>query len=139
MYQLNECVYPQAAIVGTALIVVVQMDKETGTFVQSDDPDSGDNYYQGLTFDLFELFPIGPNGTLEEEHNTHITVYPNPAVDRLNVTLNKNTVIMVYNIMGQVVMRIEGHVGANTLDVSNLNSGIYYISAGSDAVKFVVK
>ena len=139
MYQYNECVYPQAAIVGTTLIVVAQMDDETGTFVQSDDLDSSNNYYQGLTFDLYELIPIGPFGTTEEEHNTHITVYPNPAVDRLNVTLNKNTVMMVYNIMGQVVMNIEGHVGANNIDVSNLNSGIYFISAGGDAKKFVVK
>ena len=140
MWMLDEFVFPQAAIVGSTLVIVVQADSETGTYVQDDDIDPDDCYYQGFTFDIYSLFPIGPIfGTPEVEHNTHITVYPNPAVDRLNVTLNKNAAVTIYNIMGQAVMNVNGHVGANTIDISNLSSGIYYISAGSDTQKFIVK
>ena len=57
MWELSECVYPQAAVVGTNLVVVSQFDMSTGTFVQGDDPDPDDNYYQGLTFDIDETFP----------------------------------------------------------------------------------
>jgi len=59
MWALNEFIYPQVAVVGTTLVVVVQTDSETGIFVQGDDSDSFDNHYQGFTFDLFDL-PIPP-------------------------------------------------------------------------------
>ena len=55
------------------------------------------------------------------------------------MTLNKSAEVTVYNIMGQVVMTVEGRMGINTLDISTLNSGIYFISAGNDTQKFIVK
>ena len=134
MYSYTENVYPQAAVINQTLIVAVQTDATTGTFVMGGDNESGDNLYQGFIFDL----PL-PVGVPEVSHNTHMTVYPNPAVDRLNVTLSNTTTMTVYNITGQAVMNVEGHVGANTLDISSLTSGIYFISAGNDTQKFIVK
>ena len=137
MYQYNECVYPQAAIVGNIIAIAAQMDGETGTFVMGDDPDGSNNYYQGLTFDLSDLFPFV--GVPEVSHNTHMSLYPNPAVEQLNVTLSQNDDIVIYNIMGQSMMNVEGHVGFNSINISNLNAGVYFISAGSDTKKFIVK
>ena len=139
MYQYNECVYPQAAVVGTTLVVASQMDGETGTFVMGDDADASNNYYQGLTFELTDLFGGVPVGVPEVSHNTHMSIYPNPAVEQLNVTLSQNADIVIYNIMGQNVMNVEGHAGANSINISSLNAGIYFISAGSDTQKFIVK
>ena len=139
MYQYNECVYPQAAVIGTTLVVAAQMDGETGTFVMSDDADGSNNYYQGLTFELNDLFPGVGVGVPEVSHNTHMSVYPNPAVEQLNVTLSQNADIVIYNIMGQNVMNVEGHAGVNSINISSLNAGIYFISAGSDTQKFIVK
>ena len=139
MYELSECVYPQAAVVGTTLVVAVQMDSETGTFVQSDDDDGTNNYYQGFTFELNDLFPGAGVGVSEVNHNTHMNVYPNPATDQLNITLSQNADIVIYNIMGQNVMNVEGHAGANAINISNLNAGIYFVNAGADIQKFVVK
>jgi hypothetical protein len=137
MYELSECVYPQAAVVGTTLIVAAQLDQETGTYVQNDESTPDDNYYQGFTFELDELFP--GVGVSEVSHNTHMSIYPNPAVDRLNVTLSQNADIVIYNIMGQNVMNVEGHAGANCININELGAGIYFISAGSDIQKFIVK
>ena len=137
MYSYTEFVYPQAAIVGHTLIVACQADETTGTVVQGGDNDPDDNLYLGFTFDLFDLYPY--YGTKETEHNTHITVYPNPAFEQLKVTLNKNAEVTVSNVMGQALMTAEGHVGVNTIDISNLNSGIYFINAGNDTQKFIVK
>jgi hypothetical protein len=138
MYDYSECVYPQAAVIGTTLVVAAQMDGTTGTFVQNDDPDGSDNYYQGLTFELTDLFPGVNVGTVENK-NVHMTLYPNPAVDHLNVTLSQNSNITVYNIMGQVIRTVEGHIGANQIDLSGMNAGVYFVSAGSDTQKFIVK
>ena len=137
MYLYSECVYPQAAIVGNIIAIAAQMDGETGTFVMGDDPDDSNNYYQGLTFDLSDLFPFV--GVPEVSHNTHMSLYPNPAVEQLNVTLSQNDDIVIYNIMGQSMMNVEGHVGFNSINISNLNAGVYFISAGSDTKKFIVK
>ena len=139
MLTYNEYVYNQATVIGQTLVIASQVDGMTGTFVQSDDTDAFDNYYQGLTFDLNDLFPNANVGVQEIEHNNYISVYPNPAVDQLNITLNKNAEVTVYNIMGQAVMTMEGRAGVNTLDISNLTSGIYFVNAGNDTQKFIVK
>ena len=139
MLTYTEHVYTQAAVVGTTLVVACQADGATGTFVQSDDNNALDNLYQGYTFDLNELFPEAGVGMPEVDNNTQISLYPNPAENNLNVTLNKSAEITVYNIMGQVVMNQQGNAGVNRLDISNLNSGVYFLSAGSDTQKFVVK
>ena len=139
MLTYTEHVYTQATVMGNTLIIACQTDGATGTSVMEDDPDSSDNLYTGFTFDLKDLFPDEGVGVSEIEHNNHISVYPNPAVDQLSVTLNKNAEVTIYNIMGQAVMTVEGRAGANTFDISNLNSGIYFVSAGNATQKFVVK
>ena len=139
MYSLSECVYPQAAVIGTTLVIAAQLDQEAGTFVQSDEQTADDNYYQGFTFELNDLFPNAGVGVPEVNHNTHMNLYPNPAVDQLNVILSQDADIVIYNIMGQNVMNVEGRAGANSINISNLNAGVYFISAGSDTQKFIVK
>ena len=139
MMTYTEHVYNQAAVVGNTLIVASQTDGQTGTFVQGDDNDAFDNCYSGFTYDLNDLFPGAGVGVPEMESNTQFTVYPNPAVGQINVTLNKNAEVTIHNIMGQTVMTMEGRIGVNTFDISSLNSGIYFLSAGNDTQKFVVK
>lgn len=141
MFQYTECVYPQAAITNNQLVIAVQMDGETDTYViaSGGDHDAFDNYYQGLTFDLYDLFGIDDVEEPAVVNSTKMTLYPNPAVDHINVTLSMNAEIVVYNTMGQAIRTIEGHAGVNQLDLNGLNSGIYFISAGSETQKFIVK
>lgn len=135
----SEVVYPQAAVIGNTLIICTMVDYAPGTSVQGDDDDSSDNHYHGLTFDLNEIFPEFDNVGETVSHNVRMNLYPNPAVDQLTVNLSQNADIVVYNIMGQKVMSMEGRVGDNSINVSNLSSGIYFVNAGSDTQKFIVK
>lgn len=136
LWEYSEFVYPQVAVAGTTLVIAAQCDDETGSHIQNGNIEFTDSYYQGFTFNLHELFP---SSTPEMKHNTHVTVYPNPAVDQLNVTLSQNADIVIYNIMGQAVMNVEGHIGANSLNISELNAGVYFVRASSAAQKFIVK
>ncbi|MBR4391543.1 MAG: T9SS type A sorting domain-containing protein [Bacteroidales bacterium] len=138
MYENMEMVWPQAAIIGDELIIVCQTDETPGSYVQSDDTNGADNCYYGMVFSLNDLF--GPSVSVPEvSHNTKMMVSPNPATTQLNVNLNQNSEIVIYTITGQVVSRVKGHVGPNTINVSSLSSGVYFINAGSDTQKFVVK
>lgn len=139
MYENSEMVYPQAAIIGDQLIVVAQVDEGTGSFVQNEDTRGDDNYYVGYTFNLNELWPNVGVSVPEVSHNTKMVVSPNPASTVLNVNLNQSSEIVIYTITGQVVSTQKGHVGANTINISSLSSGVYFINAGSDTQKFVVK
>ena len=137
----SEQVYPQIAVIGRKLIVASQVDYEPGTNIISatEDSDPTDNHYCGFTFDINDLFSFYDSTSDHVSNNVRMTIFPNPAVDQLNVTLSNNAEIVVYNIMGQKVMSQEGHAGANSINVSSLNSGIYFVNAGSDTQKFIVK
>lgn len=80
-----------------------------------------------------------PGAIPETEPNTRLTVYPNPAEGQVRLTLNRDAVVKVSTLTGQTVMTMEGRIGANTLDISSLSSGIYFVSAGNDTQKLVVK
>ena len=87
----------------------------------------------------------------EEEKPEHFAVYPNPAVDAVNVCLSlnayENTVINVLDLTGKVVKTINlGDVnGSKTVAVSldEMNSGVYFIELvnqnGRQVEKFVKK
>ena len=140
IYQYDECVYPQAAITNNKLVVAFQADGEADSWVIGNGTDytGDDNLYKAITFDLNELFGYDA----VEEHNvgnTEMSIYPNPVSDRLNISLSRDEDVVIYNNMGQSIKSFRGHVGINTFSVSELNSGIYFISAGSATQKFIVK
>ena len=134
-----------ATVIGNTLVVAAQLDATADAYVMSvgsgatgQDLESSDCYYQGFTFDLNELFPdAGVN--VPENNTVKMSIYPNPAVDQLNVNLSQGADIVIYNVMGQAVRTVEGHVGANTVDLSGLTSGVYFVNAGSNTQKFIVK
>ena len=83
-------------------------------------------------------------GTLATSENatTKVQVYPNPAVDVLNITkVSDRAAYTIYNMAGQAVSR--GKVTDNKVQVSQLEKGVYMISVDNDGqvsqVKFIKK
>ena len=116
-----------------------QADDTPGLFV-------GNNASQaGPTDNFIWATMVRPNidGLAVEDNvpaaNTQMEIYPNPAVNQLNVKLENNAEISIYNIMGQNVINMQGVKGVNTIDVNDLTSGVYFISAGTVTQKFIVK
>ena len=141
VFTYTECVYPQAAITDGKLVVACQMDSQSDSFIigTGGDDQSDDNYYGGLVFDLQELFPTAGIHAESEHALTSLNLWPNPAENHLNVALSNDNTITISNMMGQVVSTVEGHIGVNTLDISQLSSGVYFVNAGNNTQKFVVK
>jgi Leucine-rich repeat (LRR) protein len=67
------------------------------------------------------------------EFGTHFTLYPNPVKDVLNLHSKDNTTINsieIYNALGQVVLAVPNAI--STVDVSNLQSGSYFVKVNTD-------
>ncbi|WP_339888914.1 T9SS type A sorting domain-containing protein [uncultured Flavobacterium sp.] len=67
------------------------------------------------------------------DFGTHFTLYPNPVKDVLNIQSKDNTTINsieIYNTLGQVVLAVPNAI--STVDVSNLQSGNYFVKVNTD-------
>lgn len=81
-----------------------------------------------------------------EKENLNFSIYPNPAYDVLNVSFSKEDKqaysIDVTDVLGKVMA--SKHEGIDTIDLSALNSGIYFITLKKNGMvaatqKFVKK
>lgn len=89
---------------------------------------------QITTLDVF-LTPDDPNALSNEETTApkeRITVYPNPVQDRVNISgIPRNALIKLYDGVGKVVA--QGTSQIPTLDLKNLNRGIYLLQVETSA------
>lgn len=94
--------------------------------------DGGTSTQQGLPFKIYGN--IVPNtGIAKAEATTGMKLYPNPANDALSVeSTGKITLVELYNSTGQLVLRNNPDTSRTTLDISSLNSGVYFISVYFD-------
>ena len=77
---------------------------------------------------------------MSEQRNEHISIYPNPATDKLNISgLSGHTHAMIFNIHGQQLSVANTEVINGEINVSFLSSGIYIIMLETNAGVFVKK
>lgn len=83
--------------------------------------------------------------SLDEELEDEITfgVYPNPAINTLNIINATSANVMIYNFNGQLVKEVQLAGNQSSIDVSTLKSGIYIIKAvteeGLHTARFIKK
>jgi hypothetical protein len=64
-----------------------------------------------------------------EASKIDFNVYPNPATSTLNISISENnTSISIFDIVGKNVSEMELLNGNNTLNIENLNPGVYFYS-----------
>ena len=111
----------------------------------------GDTFTNNANIYFDYNFPITTNtytttvaalSSQDFDFGTYFTLYPNPAKDVLNIQAKQDLTINsieIYNQLGQIVMASTNTL--NTIDVSNLASGTYFVKIntqkGSANVKFV--
>ena len=134
----DEMVYPQVLPYvyhdagGDYIMVCYQNDQETGTFVQSDETEWTNNFYRGVKVYVYDV--LGEEENYMEVAST-VNVYPNPANGSFNVTLNNESNVNIFNAVGQLVKTYNNVTEVNV----NLKAGVYFVNAGSQTVKVVVK
>lgn len=94
------------------------------------------------TGEIFSLVMDNSGYPLNVDEQTNIatsTIYPNPANDFIMIETENETEIKIYSVSGQMVLRQSISDGTNTIDVSKLNSGIYFIDIEGVMNKVVVR
>lgn len=62
------------------------------------------------------------------DNKTQQYIFPNPSTDRINVTCETNSgTIKIYSLLGEIVSQYNLDYGKTSIDISNLQTGIYII------------
>ena len=125
-----------------------ELDPTTDTWVQIDDFDgTARRYLSGIALNGFGYVGLGTNGTNFKDFwkfdqvlslldrnidKISISAYPNPATEVLNLKVDwadgipmEKMSLTLTSLMGQQVATAEMQADVNTMDVSNLESGVY--------------
>jgi len=97
----------------------------------------GANHRFNLNENIISLPDFKSDVSTLEVDNT-LNVYPNPTTNYLNIDSDANiNSVAVYNIQGQLVLAQSGKNQIDKIDVSQLESGTYFLKTGSSITKFI--
>lgn len=69
-----------------------------------------------------------------------LTVYPNPATNNITISnIEQGTEVSIINTIGSIVMLKTAETESLTIDISDLKSGMYFISNGNSTTKVIVE
>ncbi len=90
---------------------------------------------------LFESEGLGPKSStsIASATKNSIQIYPNPVVNELTIEIDTKAVITISHITGSSVSKTTTTAGKSTLNVSQLNAGIYLISVEGEDGEMVRK
>ena len=71
------------------------------------------------------------NVSVGENQLSNVKLYPNPTSGQLNIEAEEMTSISVYDLVGQCLMQMSVKDGQATLDMSQLQNGIYLIKVST--------
>ena len=153
VHERDNCVYPQILVQETAndkgnMYVFFNVDEMPGELiaVSNYNPQHGiatENslvmWTQAVDFSGGNIPEITLGIDNHKEANKELLVYPNPANNMVNIVVEENVNCVIYNMAGQAVAKQALIAGNNTVDISNMKAGVYFISAGNSNAKLVVK
>jgi hypothetical protein len=73
-----------------------------------------------------ELLKVTTTTAIDDHVLSNIKLYPNPCTNRIQLNDNCDQV-MVYNLSGQLVKKVENYTRGKAIDISDCKSGIYLV------------
>jgi hypothetical protein len=68
---------------------------------------------------------------------TDLSIFPNPAAESISISSNKKQEAVLTNSAGQLITKIVLLKGSQTINISKLAAGIYFIKGETVTVKFI--
>ena len=103
-------------------------------------PLQGVNYYRLVQVDYDGMQAYSPIIAVNTDKKTLISVYPNPTSGVVYIATKDNAEeqIDIINQLGEIVYRTTVY-GSTTLNLSNLNAGIYVLRTGNGYIQRIAK
>ena len=128
-------VYRNDVMVGnTAQTTYVDEDLESGIY----------NYAVSALYDdgeseKTESVEVKITVSITENNEVAFMMYPNPTENYITIESAKDAVVKIYSINGQMLSQQNISEGTSTIDLSELNAGMYFVSVNETMVKIVKK
>ena len=91
--------------------------------------------------DYVKVVSYGAESVAEQSHS--VSLYPNPARERVSVMLESEAQVNVYDMTGRMVATMSHEAGEAQVNVSELENGVYFVNVryanGTTAVSKFVK
>jgi PKD repeat protein len=79
------------------------------------------------------------NVSVSDYSNVVVGLYPNPADHSIQLQAPANSNLNIYDITGKMVLSVLTQNTTTTIDVSSLNSGLYFVKGYNNAGNFTLK
>ncbi len=72
---------------------------------------------------------------LDEISNNIVSIYPNPARNQITLVNAENTNVIIFNLLGEIVASIDNASASQTIDISELTEGTYFVKVKTEVIK----
>jgi len=79
-----------------------------------------------------------PTVGIEDNLASEISVYPNPAYDFVTIANAENANIVIINMLGEIVATVNNASSNQTIDISRLATGTYFVKVDGEVFKINV-
>lgn len=130
-------IYRNDALIGnTALTSYVDEDLESGQYTYT--------YAVSAVYEDGEsekTTPVTISWTVSVMENNAVMfmMYPNPAENYITIESGNDAEVKIYSVNGQMISQQNISEGVNTIDISNLNAGMYFVNVNGTMLKIVKK
>ena len=76
---------------------------------------------------------------IRKYENDNVAIYPNPATDQVTIEGIPNSTLRIFDITGKMIMTTTIQDNQETINISYLNSGIYFLELQDENTKTVKK
>lgn len=76
--------------------------------------------------------------SIDEVAAATFSLYPNPATDKVNINVGEAGEVSVVDMTGRQMLQQKVATGSNTVDVSTLSNGVYFVKFGAGIQKLVI-
>lgn len=84
---------------------------------------------------LFNILPCNQSATnIKENDIESFKIYPNPTIDKIYFDSKKPISIIIYNLLGEIVMRKGGIQSGEAISLNKFNKGTYFIKDESSNI-----
>ena len=91
------------------------------------------------TWEVAEFKVFTDYDSVDENEAVKFNLYPNPANSNLNIVAEAPAMAQIIDMAGRLMMNVNVVEGENSINISDLESGVYFVRINNAVVKFVKK